>query len=89
MAGDQFRLGFGERRELGGNRLRRGAMQFLAARPQQGLVGCVLDQRVLEQVGGPWRGPAAKQQAGAGQRAQRRLQIGLRPRGCATRAISP
>ena len=69
MAGDQFGLGLGERRELGGNRSRGGVMQFLAALPQQGLVSCVLDQRVLEQIGGPRCHSAAKQQAGAGQRA--------------------
>jgi hypothetical protein len=47
--------------------------------PQQRLIGCVLDQRVLEQVVGSRRHPTTKQQTGTSQRAQRRLQIGLRP----------
>jgi hypothetical protein len=78
MAGDQFRLGLGECCELGGNGLRRGAMQFLAARPQQGFVSCVLDQRMLEQIARLRRQPAAKLHAGASQRVRHCLQIGLR-----------
>ena len=40
------------------------SVQLLSPSAQEHVVGGVLHQRMLEEVGGMWRGPAAKQQSG-------------------------
>ena len=56
-------------------------MQDLAAGFEQGAVGGVLDQRVLEAVGDIGRGAPAVDQLGSDQLVERRLQLRVRPVG--------
>ena len=50
------------------------AVQRLPAAFEQALVGCVLDQRMLEAIVGLWRRALDKQEVGFGEPLQRRLQ---------------
>ena len=59
MMGDRFGLGVGVAQRLG-----RAAVQRLAAALEQAVVGRVLDQRVLETVGGGRRGAVDEQEVG-------------------------
>ena len=58
-------------------RLGRAAMQRLAAALEQALVGRVLDQRVLETVGGGRRGAVDEQEVGFREPIERGLQAQL------------
>jgi len=76
MACEQFRLALDEIGEMLLQHCSGAGMQFLATGAQQGTVGGVLHQRVLEQIGRMRRRAAAEQQAGLGQSCERSLQIG-------------
>ena len=58
MMGDRFGLGVGVAQRLG-----RAAVKRLAAALEQALVGRVLDQRVLETIGGGRRGASANRRS--------------------------
>src|SRR5438067_8781812 len=64
VMGEQLRLALDEIGEMLSQRRRDAGVQFLPAPAQQGRVGSVLDQRVLEQIGGVRSGTAAEQQSG-------------------------
>ena len=72
MMGDRFGLGVRVAQRLG-----RAAVQRLAAALEQALVGRVLDQRVLETVGGGRRGAVDEQEVGFREPIQRGLQARL------------
>ena len=72
MMGDRFGLGVGVAQRVGG-----AAVQRLAAALEQALVGRVLDQRVLETVGGGRRGAVDEQEVGFREPIQRGLQARL------------
>ncbi len=81
MLREEFGLGFDDLRKLFLHDLRDPGMQVLALGLEQRAVGGVLDQRVLEAVGGIGRGAAAIDQLGRNQLVQRRLQLRLGPVG--------
>jgi len=64
MMGEQLGLSLDEISEMLLQYSRDARVQLLAPPAQQGAVGRVLHQRVLEEIGGLWRHTAAKQQAG-------------------------
>ena len=72
MMGDRFGLGVRVAQRLG-----RAAVKRLAAALEQALVGGVLDQRVLETVGGGRRGAVDEQEVGFREPIQRGLQARL------------
>ena len=72
MMGDRFGLGVRVAQRLG-----RAAVQRLAAALEQALVGRVLDQRVLETVGGGRRGAVGEQEVGFREPIERGLQARL------------
>ncbi len=72
MMGDRFGLGVRVAQRLG-----RAAVKRLAAAFQQALVGGVLDQRVLEPVGGGRRGAVDEQEVGFRETIERGLQEAL------------
>ena len=72
MMGDRFGLGVRVAQRLG-----RAAVKRLAAALEQALVGRVLDQRVLETVGGGRRGAVDEQEVGFREPIQRGLQARL------------
>src|SRR5262249_29840548 len=51
------------------------SVPLLSPSAQQDVVGGVLHQRMLEEVGGMWRGPAAKQQSCISELIQRGFQL--------------
>ena len=69
MMGDRFGLGVRVAQRLGG-----AAVKRLAAALEQALVGRVLDQRVLETVGGGRRGAVDEQKIGFREAIERGLQ---------------
>jgi hypothetical protein len=75
--GDEFRLGRRDRRELAAQGIGDLPVQDLPPAPQQGFIGCVLDQRMLEGVARIGRRASAEQQLRFFElpqcRAQRRL----------------
>jgi hypothetical protein len=77
MMGDEFRLGRRDRRELSAQGIGDLPVQDLPPAPEQGFVGRVLDQRVLEGVARIGRHARAEQQLRLFElrqcRAQRRL----------------
>ena len=73
MMGDCFGLGVGVAQRLG-----RVAMQRLATALEQALVGRILDQRVLETVGGGRRGAVDEQEVGFREAVERGLQAQAR-----------
>ena len=75
--GEQFRLALDEIGEMLFQRRGDARVQFLAAAAQQGRVGGVLHQRVLEEVGGMRSGTAAEQQPGLIELIQGGLQFPL------------
>jgi hypothetical protein len=72
---EEFGLGFDDLRELGLQDLGDARMEVLAAGLEQGAVGGVLDQRVLEAVDDIGRGAAAVDQLGRDQLVERGLQL--------------
>ena len=76
--GEQFGLALDEIGEMLFQRRRDARVQFLPSPAQQGRVGSVLHQRVLEQVGGMRSDAAAKQQSRIAELIQRGLQLLLR-----------
>ena len=79
MMRQEFRLALDEIGEISFQHRRGAGVQFLAPAAQQGAVGGVLHQRVLEQIGGVRRRPAAEQQPGLGQPVEPRTQLRARP----------
>jgi hypothetical protein len=75
--GHEFRFGRSDRRELSAQDIGDLPVQHLPPAPEQGFVGCVLDQRVLEGVARIGRRARAEQQLRLFElrqcRAQRRL----------------
>jgi hypothetical protein len=63
VMGEQFRLALDQIGEMLFQRRRDARVQFLPSPAQEGRVGCVLHQRVLEQVGGVRSGAVAEQQS--------------------------
>src|SRR5712671_7177258 len=78
VMGEQFRLALDEIGEMLFQRRRDAGVQFLPSAAQQGRVGSVLHQRVLEQVGGVWSDAAAKQQSRIAELTQSGLQLLVR-----------
>ena len=86
MMGQQFGLALDEIGEILLQHIGDPGMQFLPPRAQQRAVGGILDQRVLEQVGGLRAVTAKEQQPGIVELIQRRMKF--RPARCATGSIS-
>ena len=87
MMGKQFGLALDEIGEILLQHRRDAGVQFLPSTAQQGAIGGVLHQRVLEQVRGVRSGAAAKQQPGIAELTQARLAVPSQSR-CATGSIS-
>src|SRR6266700_4138683 len=77
MMCEQFRLALDEIGEILFEDRRDAGVEFLTAAAQQGAVGGVLHQRVLEQIGGMRRGAVAEEEPGLAQPSERGLQFGV------------
>ena len=77
VIGDQLGIGLHDLGKIGGQRARDAAVDLLAARPQQRVVGGLLHQGVLEGVGGVRRIAAPEHEARLGQLVERALQLVL------------
>jgi hypothetical protein len=81
MVCEQLGLGFDNTRKPLLEHLREASVQLLASGLEQGLIGGVLDQGVLETVGRVGRAAAAKHELGADQLVEPAFQLLLRPVG--------
>src|SRR5271166_4623082 len=72
MMADRFGLGVRVAQRLGG-----AAVKRLASALEQALVGCILDQRVLETISRGRRGAVDEQEVGFGEPIERSLQAQL------------
>ena len=81
MMSQHLRMGLNCRQKMQFERPRNLGMKLLAAAPQEGLIGRILNERVLEDVDRLGRLAAAEQQLGGDQLVERGLELRLRPVG--------
>src|SRR6266699_1440378 len=75
MMRQEFGLALDDIREIPFQYCRYPSVQLLSPSAQEHVVGGVLHQRMLEKVGGMWRGTAAKQQSCISELIQRDFQL--------------